>query len=71
MLSAKFANMVDKSQWVVLPWSVACTLPGLCISPAGCVPQRDCWPCLIVDYSFYDVNAETLPDAPHEAIQFR
>jgi hypothetical protein len=69
-LADEFADMVDKSQWVVLPWSVARHLPGLRLSPAGCVPQRNRRPRLIADYSYYDVNLDTHPDAPHEAMQF-
>jgi hypothetical protein len=34
------------------------------------VPQRERRPRLIADYSFYLVNLETFPDAPHDAMQF-
>lgn len=41
------------------------------MSPLGAVHhQRDRQPRLIVDYSFSDVNAETLQLAPPEAMQF-
>jgi hypothetical protein len=69
-LAKEFASMVDKSQWVVLPWSEASALPGLRISPAGVVPQRERRPRLIANYSFFDVNLDTFPDAPHDAMQF-
>jgi hypothetical protein len=32
-LRSEFADFVDKSQWIVLPLSVAKTLPGLRLSP--------------------------------------
>jgi hypothetical protein len=39
-LSAEFADFVEKSQWIVLPLSVAKTIPGLRLSPPGVVPQH-------------------------------
>ncbi|KAK1732369.1 hypothetical protein QTG54_016948 [Skeletonema marinoi] len=57
-------------QWVVLPVSAVKDLPGLRISPPGVIPQRDRRPRWIVDYSFSGVNAETLPLAAIEAMQF-
>jgi hypothetical protein len=36
----------------------------------GVIPQRERRPRLIVDYSFYDVNQETLRLGPKEAMQF-
>mmetsp|Transcript_21332 Transcript_21332/g.32959 ORF Transcript_21332/g.32959 Transcript_21332/m.32959 type:complete len:780 (+) Transcript_21332:5035-7374(+) len=69
-LREEFWDMRSKSQWVVLPYSVVKDLPGLRISPPGVVPQRDRRPRWIVDYSFSDVNAETLPLAAVESMQF-
>ncbi|KAI2491522.1 hypothetical protein MHU86_23050 [Fragilaria crotonensis] len=56
--------------WLVLPQDVVIGWPHLRVSPLGVVPQRDRRPRLIVDYSFSDVNAETVPLAPNEAMQF-
>jgi hypothetical protein len=69
-LREEFCDMRSKGQWVVLPYSAVKHLPGLRISPPGVVPQRERRPRWIVDYSFSDVNAETLPLAAVEAMQF-
>lgn len=69
-LHEEFADMVAKGQWVVLPASEVLNLPGLRVSPPGVVPQEGRRPRTIVDYSFSDVNAETLPLAAMEAMQF-
>ena len=45
-------------------------LPGLQLSPPSMVPQRDRRPRWIVDYSWWNVNQETLPLVPKEAMQF-
>lgn len=66
--------MVDfcrQGYWrVVLPQDVVLDWPNLRVSPLGIVPQRDRRPRLIVDYSYSNVNAETVQLAPHEAMQF-
>jgi hypothetical protein len=62
--------MINKDQWTILPFSVAKQLPSLRLSPPGVVPQRERRPRWICDYSFYDVNAETLPLAALESMQF-
>ena len=67
------AEMLDFSRqgyWLVLPYHEVRDLPGLRISPLGVVPQRDRRPRLIVDYTFSNVNEETVPLAPREAMQF-
>jgi hypothetical protein len=64
------ADMIEKGQWLVLPYHLAKTLPNLRISPIGVVPQRDQRPRTIVDYSFSGINQETCPLAPAEAMQF-
>ena len=56
--------------WVVLPYSEVAEWPHLRVSPLGVVPQRDRRPRLIVDYSFSDLNKETIQLAPPEAMQF-
>ena len=69
-LREEFTDMIEKGQWVVLPASVAKTLPGLRLSPPGVVPQRDRRPRWIGDYSWWNVNSDTLPLAAMEAMQF-
>jgi hypothetical protein len=64
------ADMIDKNQWIVLPYSQARELPNLRISPIGVIPQRDRRPRTIVDYSFSGANQDTCPIAPNEAMQF-
>ena len=56
--------------WIALPYSVVRNWPNLRVSPIGAVPERDRRPRLIVDYSFSELNAETLQLAPAEAMQF-
>ena len=66
-------EMIDfckQGYWVVLPYHAVASMPNLRVSPLGVVPQRDRRPRLIVDYSFSGVNADTLPLAPPEAMQF-
>ena len=69
-LAEEFVDMINKGQWVVLPFSSVRHLPGLRISPPGVIPQRDRRPRWIVDYSWWDVNADTLPLAAMESMQF-
>ena len=69
-LHEEFEDMVAKAQWIVLPASEVRHLPGLRISPPGVVPQRDRRPRWIVDYTWSEVNQETLPLAAVEAMQF-
>jgi hypothetical protein len=65
------ADFCAQGYWAVLPYCSAVrhwrNLRG---SQLGAVPQRDRRPRLIVDYSFSEVNAETVPLAPPEAMQF-
>jgi hypothetical protein len=60
-LSDEFVDMIQKGQWTILPYSIVKEFLQLCLSPPGVVPQRDRRPRWIVDYSFYNVNQETLP----------
>jgi hypothetical protein len=69
-LHTEMADMVEKGQWIVLPFDQIKDLPNLRISPIGVVPQRDRRPRTIVDYSFSGVNQDTCPVAPQEAMQF-
>ena len=69
-LEEEFIDMINKQQWVVLPFKVAKQLSNLRLSPPGVVPQRGRRPRWIVDYTWWKVNDETLPLAPSEAMQF-
>ena len=69
-LHSEFIDMINKGQWVVLPYSAVRHLPGLRVSPPGVVPQRERRPHWICDYSWWNVNADTLPLAAMEAMQF-
>jgi hypothetical protein len=69
-LEEEMADMVEKGQWMVLPYDLLRNLPQLRISPIGVVPQHDRRPRTIVDLSFFGVNDETIPLAPHESMQF-
>jgi hypothetical protein len=63
-------DFCEQGYWIVLPYAAVRNWENLRVSPIGAVPQRDRRPRLIVDYSFSDLNAETLKLAPAEAMQF-
>jgi hypothetical protein len=65
----EMAEFCEKGFWVVLPYDMVKQLPGLKLSPLGVVPQGDRRPRLIVDYSFYGINGETVKLMPPEATQ--
>ncbi|KAL3817629.1 hypothetical protein ACHAXA_011717 [Cyclostephanos tholiformis] len=69
-LEEEFVDMINKGHWIVLPYSTVSHLPGLCISPPGVIPQRDRRPRWIVDYSWWDVNNDTLTLTAMESMQF-
>ena len=56
--------------WLALPLSEVQHWERLRLSPLGVVPQRDRRPRLIVDYTFSNVNQDTLRLAPPESMQF-
>ena len=60
----------QQGYWLVLPLVVVRAWHNLRLSPLGVVPQRDRRPRLIVDYTFSNVNTETVRMAPPEAMQF-
>ena len=62
--------MISKGQWLVLPYTAVKDLPGLRLSPPGVIPQRNRRPRWICDYSWWGVNADTLPLAAKESMQF-
>ncbi len=63
-------DFCQQGYWLVLPFEVVKGWPSLRISPLGVVPQRDRRPRLIVDYTWSQVNQDTLKLAPTEAMQF-
>jgi hypothetical protein len=65
-----FAAMIKKGHWTVLPARLVHHMRKLRISPIGIVPQRYRRPRTIVDYLFFDVNDDTSPWDPSEAMQF-
>jgi hypothetical protein len=69
-LDSEMATMVERGQWMVLPYSVVRDMDNLRIAPIGVVPQHDRRPRTIVDYTYYRLNAETVPLAPSESMQF-
>ncbi|GFH55146.1 hypothetical protein CTEN210_11622 [Chaetoceros tenuissimus] len=60
-LEEEFVDMMQKGQWIILPFEDVQSLPNLRLSPPGVVPQRERRPRWIVDYSFYNINEDTLP----------
>jgi hypothetical protein len=62
--------MINKGQWVLLPAKAVLHLPDLQLSPPGVVPQHGHRPCWICDYSWWEVNEDTLPLAAIETMQF-
>ena len=69
-LNEEFLDMIQKGQWVILPASVALELEGLRLSPPGVVEQRDRRPRWICDYTWSQVNEDTLPLVALESMQF-
>ncbi len=69
-LEEEMVSMILKGQWIILPADLVADLEDLRLSPLGVVPQRDRRPRTICDYSFYDVNGDTVPLAPKDAMQF-
>jgi hypothetical protein len=69
-LRTELLDMVRKHTWMVLPYRVVRHLKNLRVSPIGVVPQHKRRPRPIVDYSFSNVNGETITLAPDDAMQF-
>jgi hypothetical protein len=55
---------------MLLPYSEVKDFIDLRLSPLGVVPQRERCPRVIVDYSFFGVNADTPKLGPETAMQF-
>ena len=69
-LREEFQGMMQKGHWALLPARLLIDHPDLRLSPLGVVPQRDRRPRTISDYTYFDVNPETLKLAPSEAMLF-
>jgi hypothetical protein len=69
-LRDEMAAMRRKGMIIVLPYELSREHPSLCISPIGCIPQRDRRPRMINDYSFYFVNQNSQKLAPPEAMKW-
>ena len=69
-LREEILDFVEKGYWTMLPFRLLKKLPALRLSPMGVIPQRGRQPRLIVDYSYYDVNQDTVRLTPAEAMQF-
>jgi hypothetical protein len=68
-------DFVFKTFWMVLLYDRVKQIEDLVkrfrISPLGVVPQHDRRPRIIVDYSIWGLNDETLKLSHQEAMQFR
>ena len=69
-LREEYASMIQKGHWTLLPARLILDHPDLRLSPLGVVPQRDRRPRTISDYSYFQVNEDTIALAPQEAMQF-
>jgi hypothetical protein len=69
-LGTEFLDFLKKGYWMLLPYDEVKDMVDLRLSPLGVVPQRERRPRVIADYSFYDVNADTLKLGPEAAMQF-
>lgn len=69
-LMEEFLDFGRKGYWILLPYEAVKHEKGLRLSPIGCVPQDNRRPRMIVDYSFWGINVETLKLSPEGAMQF-
>jgi len=69
-LRDEMADNIEQGYWTILPYSKVLNLSHLRLSPLGIVPQRDRRPRVIVDYTFWGINEDTVPLAPPESMQF-
>jgi hypothetical protein len=56
--------------WTLLPYRLVKDMVNLRLSPLGIIPQRNRRPRLIVDYSFWGINDDTVKLSPAGAMQF-
>lgn len=69
-LREEMTQMRTKGMFIVIPYDLLRDNPNLCLSPIGCIPQRERRPRMINDYSFSEVNQHTQKLAPPESMQW-
>ena len=76
-LREEMLEFVQKGFWVLLPYTEVMKrrrqgkgFRKLKVSPLGIIPQRERRPRLIVDYTYYGVNPDSLKLGPAESMQF-
>ncbi len=69
-LGEEFLDFCQKGFWMILPYDDVKHLPGLHLSPLGVVPQRERRPRIIVDYTFYGLNGDTIKISTSDSMQF-
>jgi len=69
-LEHEMLQMVNKGQWIILPYHEVAHIRNLRISPLGVVPQRDRRPRTIADYTFLGINANMVNLTGHLPLQF-
>ena len=69
-LREEMTTMRRKGMFIVVPYDLLRHIPGLCLSPIGCIPQRDRRPRMINDYTFSELNQHTHKLAPAESMQW-
>jgi len=69
-LEQEMLTMVQKGQWLVLPYKDIKNLPNLRLSPLGVVPQCNWCPHTIANYTFSQVNADIVPLTDHMPLKF-
>ena len=62
--------MINKQQYIVLPANMVNKLFGLRLSPIELVPQKTQRNRIILDYGYFNVNADTFIIAPLKSMQF-
>jgi hypothetical protein len=66
----EMCDNIEKGFWVVLPYDQVKHLPNLHLSPLGVKEERVRRPRLVVDHTWFGVNATTVAYTPKEAMQF-
>ena len=69
-LREEFSSVVEKGQWVVIPYLLAKRLLVLMLSLSGVKVERDSRPFWIGNYSYFETNAMTLPVACLSSMQY-
>ena len=69
-LRENFPLMVGKLNWLVMHYLVYKELPGLSLIPTGVKEERYQRPRWLGDYSFSNLNSETLPISAMSSIQY-